>query len=166
MPLQLLDIGWPDLGLGGIATGRLDYRWRGANGAPSGRADLHVRGLSRAGLVLSSKPIDVGLAAVLSTAARRRCARWRSATARPSAAPRRGSRRWAAGRSSAELINAPMFVQLRYAGPADTLWRLSGVEVFDLSGPVAIGADISGRLVDPDHPRLAPQRRTRGSRAR
>jgi translocation and assembly module TamB len=38
---------------------------------------------------------------------------------------------------------------LRYAGPADTLWRLSGVEVFDLSGPVAIGADISGRLVDP-----------------
>jgi translocation and assembly module TamB len=29
------------------------------------------------------------------------------------------------------------------------LWRLSGVEVFDLSGPVAIGADISGRLVDP-----------------
>jgi translocation and assembly module TamB len=29
------------------------------------------------------------------------------------------------------------------------LWRLSGVEVFDLSGPVAIGADIGGRLVDP-----------------
>jgi translocation and assembly module TamB len=29
------------------------------------------------------------------------------------------------------------------------LWRLSGVEVFDLSGPIAVGADISGRLVDP-----------------
>ena len=42
-----------------------------------------------------------------------------------------------------------MMLQLRYAGPADTLWRLSGVEVFDLSGPVAIGADIGGRLVDP-----------------
>ncbi len=49
----------------------------------------------------------------------------------------------------AELMNAPMLLQLRYAGPADTLWRLSGVEIFDLSGPVAIGADISGRLVDP-----------------
>jgi len=40
-------------------------------------------------------------------------------------------------------------MQLRYQGPVDTLWRLSGVELFDLSGPIAIGADISGRLVDP-----------------
>ena len=49
----------------------------------------------------------------------------------------------------AQLMNAPMLIQMRYAGPADTLWRLSGVEVFDLSGPIAIGADISGRLVQP-----------------
>jgi translocation and assembly module TamB len=42
-----------------------------------------------------------------------------------------------------------MLFQLRYAGPADTLWRLSGVEIFDLSGPIAVGADIGGRLVDP-----------------
>ena len=96
MPLQLLDIVWPRLGLGGIASGRVDYRWAGQ---PSGRADLRVRGLSRAGLVLSSKPIDVGLAAVLD-GRRRRCARWRSATARPSAGRRRASRRWRRGRSS------------------------------------------------------------------
>jgi translocation and assembly module TamB len=49
----------------------------------------------------------------------------------------------------AELMNAPLFAQLRYAGPADTLWRLSGTQVFDLSGGMAIGADIGGRLVDP-----------------
>jgi translocation and assembly module TamB len=42
-----------------------------------------------------------------------------------------------------------MFAQLRYAGPADTLWRLSGTEVLDLSGPIAIGADIRGRWSDP-----------------
>ena len=65
MPLQLLDIGWPGLGLSGTASGRLDYRWNGAGGRPSGRADLRVRGLSRSGLVLSSKPIDLGLAAVI-----------------------------------------------------------------------------------------------------
>jgi translocation and assembly module TamB len=29
------------------------------------------------------------------------------------------------------------------------LWRLSGTDVFDLSGPIAIGADIRGRMVDP-----------------
>jgi translocation and assembly module TamB len=29
------------------------------------------------------------------------------------------------------------------------LWRLTGTELFDLSGQVAIGADIGGRLTDP-----------------
>jgi translocation and assembly module TamB len=42
-----------------------------------------------------------------------------------------------------------LFAQLRYAGPADTLWRLTGSEVIDMSGPLAVGADIGGRLADP-----------------
>ena len=49
----------------------------------------------------------------------------------------------------AELMNAPLFAQLRYTGPADTLWRLTGSEVIDMSGPLAVGADIGGRLADP-----------------
>ena len=148
MPLQLLDIGWPNLGLSGSATGRLDYRWRGDNGSPSGRADLRIRGLSRAGLVLSSKPIDLGLAAVLSGGK----AAMRAVAVSDGKTIGRAQARFAPlgpGPIVAALSNAPMVLQLRYAGPADTLWRLSGVEVFDLSGPVAIGADIGGRLVDP-----------------
>ena len=148
MPLQLLDIGWPNLGLSGSASGRLDYRWRSDNGAPAGRADLRVRGLSRAGLVLSSKPIDVGLAAVLSGG---KAAMRAVAVSDGKTIGRAQARFSPLGRGPivAELLNAPMLFQLRYAGPADTLWRLSGVEVFDLSGPVAIGVDISGRLVNP-----------------
>jgi len=42
-----------------------------------------------------------------------------------------------------------LFAQLRYSGPADTLWRLTGSEVIDMSGPLAVGADITGRLADP-----------------
>ncbi|MES2903025.1 MAG: translocation/assembly module TamB domain-containing protein [Pseudomonadota bacterium] len=148
MPLQLLDIGWPNLGMGGIATGRLDYRWRGANGAPSGRADLKVRGLSRAGLVLSSRPIDVGLAAVLEGGK----AAMRAVAVSDGKTIGRAQARFAPlgrGPIIAELVNAPMQMQVRYSGPADTLWRLSGVEIIDLSGPVAIGADITGRIVDP-----------------
>ena len=61
----------------------------------------------------------------------------------------------------AELMNAPLFAQLRYAGPADTLWRLTGSEVIDMSGPLAVGADIGGRLANPRDPRLAQDRRTR-----
>ncbi|MEO6579673.1 MAG: translocation/assembly module TamB domain-containing protein [Sphingomicrobium sp.] len=148
MPLQLLDIGWSNLGLAGIATGRLDYRWHGANGAPSGRADLRVRGLARAGLVLSSKPIDVGLAAVLDGGK----AAMRAVAVSDGKTIGRAQARFAplgSGPILAELLSAPMRLQLRYAGPADTLWRLSGVEIIDLSGPVAIGADIDGRLIDP-----------------
>ena len=148
MPLQLLDIGWANLGLSGIATGRLDYRWHGTNGAPSGRADVRVRGLARAGLVLSSKPIDVGLAAVLDGGK----AAMRAVAVSDGKTIGRAQARFAPlgrGPILAELINAPLVMQVRYAGPADTLWRLSGVEIIDLSGPVAIGADISGRIVDP-----------------
>ncbi|MFX5801453.1 hypothetical protein ABTE09_20295, partial [Acinetobacter baumannii] len=47
------------------------------------------------------------------------------------------------------LSHAGLFAQLRYNGPADTLWRLTGLETIDLSGPVAIGADIGGQVNDP-----------------
>jgi len=145
MPLQILDIGWPDLELSGVASGRVDYAWKGNR---SGRADLRLRGLSRAGLVLSSKPIDVGLAAAIqgNQAAMRAVAVSGGQTigrAQARFAPIGG------GPLLAELFNAPLFAQLRYAGPADTLWRLTNSEIFDLTGPVAIGADVGGRLVAP-----------------
>lgn len=145
MPLQLLDIVWPKAGLGGMASGRIDYRW---DGQPSGSANLRVRGLTRAGLVLASKPIDVGVNAVLGGG---RAAMRAVAVSDGKTIGRAQARFSPLGRGPivAELMNAPMLFQLRYAGPADTLWRLSGVEIFDLSGPVAIGADIGGRMVDP-----------------
>ncbi|RIX27362.1 translocation/assembly module TamB domain-containing protein [Sphingomonas edaphi] len=145
MPLQLLDIVWPKAGLGGIASGHMEYRW---DGQPSGRANLRVRGLTRAGLVLASKPIDIGLNAVLDGG---KAAMRAVAVSDGKTIGRAQARFSPLGRGPivAELMNAPMLLQLRYAGPADTLWRLSGVEIFDLSGPVSIGADISGRLVDP-----------------
>ena len=145
MPLQLLDLVWPKAGLGGIASGRVDYRW---DGAPAGSANVRVRGLSRAGLVLASKPIDVGVNAVLGGGR----AAMRAVAVSDGKTIGRAQARFAPlgrGPIMAELMNAPMLLQLRYAGPADTLWRLSGVETFDLSGPIAVGADIGGRLVDP-----------------
>jgi translocation and assembly module TamB len=145
MPLQILDIVWPKAGLGGMASGRIDYRW---DGQPTGSANLRVRGLTRAGLVLASKPIDVGVNAVLGGGR----AAMRAVAVSDGKTIGRAQARFAplgGGPIVAELMNAPMLFQLRYAGPADTLWRLSGVEIFDLSGPVAIGADINGRLVDP-----------------
>lgn len=145
MPLQVLDILWPNLDLSGSASGRLDYAWKSNRG---GRLDLKVHGLSRAGLVLASKPVDVAVAAIVSG----NQAGLRAVAASDGAIVGRAQARFAplgTGSLMTELMNAPLFAQLRYAGPADTLWRLTGSEVLDMSGPLAVGADIGGRLASP-----------------
>ena len=145
MPLDVLDVAWPDLELSGRATGTLDYAWKGTR---SGKLDLTIRGLSRSGLVLASKPIDVGVAAILTDDK----AGLRAVAVSDGETIGRVQARFAPlgpGPVLAELMNAPLLAQLRYQGPADTLWRLSGVEVFDITGPAAIGVDIGGRLADP-----------------
>jgi translocation and assembly module TamB len=145
MPLQVLDIFWPNLDLSGSASGRIDYAWKSNR---TGRLDLKVRGLSRAGLVLASKPIDVGVAAIVNG----NQAALRAVAASDGSIVGRAQARFAPlgnGPLMAELLNAPLFAQLRYSGPADTLWRLTGSEVIDMSGPLAVGADIGGRLADP-----------------
>ena len=145
MPLEMLDLFWPGTDFSGSATGRLDYAWKGNR---NGRLDLKVRGLSRAGLVLASKPIDVGVAAIVNS----NQAALRAVAASDGAIVGRAQARFSpmgSGPLMAELLNAPLFAQLRYTGPADTLWRLTGSEVLDMSGPLAVGADIGGRLADP-----------------
>jgi translocation and assembly module TamB len=159
LPLSMLDLVYPDLGLDGAASGKLNFA-QGGGQAPTGKIDMTVRGLSRAGLTLTSKPIDLGLVGILQpdTAA------LRAVMASDGKTIGRAQARLAPlpqGTLTARLANAPLFAQLRYDGPADTLWRLTGIESFDLSGPVAIGADIGGKLNDP---RIKGAMRANGAR--
>jgi translocation and assembly module TamB len=66
-----------------------------------------------------------------------------------------------AGTFADQVSRAPMQAQIRYSGPADTLWRLTGIELLDLSGPAAIGADMSGTI---NNPQIIGIVRTRGAR--
>jgi translocation and assembly module TamB len=145
MPLEVLDIAWPKLDLSGSASGHLDYAWKGDR---TGKLNLTVRGLSRAGLVLASKPIDVGIAAAVNN----NQGALRAVAASNGQIVGRAQARFApmgGGPLMDELMKAPLFAQLRYAGPADTLWRLTGTEVIDMSGPLAVGADIGGSFANP-----------------
>jgi translocation and assembly module TamB len=148
MPLGILDVVNPTLGLGGYASGKFSYR-HAAGSAPTGRIDVAVRGMTRSGLVLTSSPVDLAIAAVLTA---------NGAAGR--AVIVSGGK--TIGRAQAKigplpagedivrrLIDAPLFAQLRYSGPGDTLWRLIGVETIDLSGPLAVSADIGGTPADP-----------------
>jgi len=147
MPLALLDIVSPGLALGGTASGKLHYA-SAPGAAPTGTIDVNVHGLTRSGLVLSSTPIDMALAGVL----------------RPDRAGLRAvmaSGGHTIGRAQAQisplgsgglaerLRHGGLFAQLRYDGPADTLWRLTGLELLDVTGRVAIGADVGGQLANP-----------------
>lgn len=149
LPLTVLDIVQPDLGLGGTASGRVTFRQPTGGGTPTGSATLRIRNLTRAGLVVVSTPVDAGVNAILDgngLAVRAIAASGGKTIGQAQAriAPLGGG-----GSLYTRLSNAPLFAQLRYNGPADTLWRLTGVESFDVSGPLAIGADVTGRLNQP-----------------
>ncbi len=149
MPLTILDIGFPELGLGGIASGSVRYRFPSAGEPPTGEAKLQVRGLTRAGLVLSSRPVDIGLNARLDGG---RGALRAVAVSEGRTIGRAQAMISPIGRSGTlqqRLLRAPMRAQLRYNGAADTLWRLTGIELIDLSGPAAIGADFRGTIENP-----------------
>lgn len=148
MPLSLGDIVVSDLGLGGTASGIVNYS-AGNGQLPTGDAALMVKGLTRSGLVLSSKPIDLALVARLAPA-----------TFQTRAVIKEGGE--TRGRLQARIAGMPsdgdlatrlrrgrLLAQLRYAGPADALWRLVALETFDLTGPVTLAADVTGTLDSP-----------------
>jgi len=141
------------LGLGGSASGAVDVSLPAGGAGPSGRAQLQVAGFTRTGLTTMSEPVDLALLANLSDAGadasavvRRRGAVIGRLQGRvtPARGPRGGS--WIA-----RFKAAPVSGGLRYNGPAEVLWAFTGVGGQELAGPIAIGADVGGRL---DAPRL------------
>ena len=148
MPLRLLDLAGADLGLGGRLTGIIDYRQAGRE-APTARARGRIERFSRAGLVLSSKPVNVlgvvDLSADRLTAAARLF----------EGDERRGDVSLAVlglapdGALGDRVMRGRLGARLVFDGAAETLWRLAAVEAFDLAGPVRIDARATGTLADP-----------------
>jgi len=149
VPLALADAVYGDLGFGGNVSGIVSYRQTGG-AAPTGKASLQIARLTRSGLVLSSRPVD--LAANLSLGA--------DAIAARGTITDQGK---VVGRIQARIGDMPqgfglldrarrgaLAGQLRYNGPADALWRLTGVETFDITGTVAVAMNARGTLADPD----------------
>lgn len=149
MPLSVLDLFYPELGLSGYATGEVDYRLQRGAHIPTGRANLKIKGLSRSGLVMTSRPADLAIAGVLTENVAAARAIVSSSGKVIGRAQARISDLPIGGALAERLQNGRLFGQLRYGGPADTLWRLFGIETIDISGPVQMGADISGSATNP-----------------
>jgi translocation and assembly module TamB len=148
LPLSLADVALGDLSLGGTISGIVDLGV-GPNDVPVGDARVMVRGLTRSGLLLVSRPVDVALVARLTPDVLQTRAVIREGTTvrgrlqgRIAGLPQAGG--------LAERLNAgDLFAQVRFEGPADALWRLTGVELIDLTGTVQVAADIRGSLRQP-----------------
>ena len=148
MPLDVTNLFVAKLDIGGKVSGIVDFS--DAPGKPAtGRARLLFDDLTRSGLVLTSRPVDLAMVAQLTpddiemrTVIREDASRHGRLQARISGLP-------AEGTLLERLRAGSLFAQLRYGGPADALWRLTAVELFDVTGDVRIAGDMRGTLADP-----------------
>ena len=148
IPLSVGDIVLGDAGLGGSISGSISYA-APSGGMPTGDARVKVAGFTRSGLILASRPIDLSLVARLDADKLQARAilddnntQGGRVQALISNLPRDGS-------LIERLQRGDLFAQLRYRGPAQSLWRLAAIDLLDFSGPVAIAADVRGTLERP-----------------
>lgn len=148
MPLSLLDLAVRDIGLGGTISGIIEYD-RGAGALPQGTARVTIDNLTRSGLVLSSRPVDLALVGDLDTDRLVARAVLRNEDIRQGRIQASIAGLPASGDLVQRLRAGRLDAQLRYQGAAESLWRLAAVDAFDLTGPISVAADATGTLADP-----------------
>ncbi|MEM7665923.1 MAG: translocation/assembly module TamB domain-containing protein [Pseudomonadota bacterium] len=148
LPLRLADLASGDLGLGGDISGILTYRQASA-GPPTGNARLRINNFTRAGLILSSQPIDVLGVVELGPDQLTAAARLSDDDTRVG---RLDARITGLGRGAdltSRLMRGRLNAQLSYDGTAEALWRLAAIQTFDLTGPLSVSARATGTLESP-----------------
>jgi len=140
----------PGLGLGGMASGSLDFTQATDSVFPSADARLNIDDFTRTSLAAVSEPVDIAFVGRLGAEGGRGNALIR----------RRGA---AIGRMQVALqplpadtgnwttrLNAaPLTGGVRYNGPADVLFSLAALPDQSLKGAIGLAADFSGRLSAP-----------------
>lgn len=149
MPLSLGDVVFTDLGLGGKVSGLLTWG-HAREGLPMGDMKLWLKGLTRSGVVLTSRPIDVALVGQLDGDTLQV-----KAVASEGGATRGRLQGMITGLPAQGLLidrlgSGHLTAQMRYSGPADAPWRLMAIDAFDLTGPIDLAADIGGTIDNPE----------------
>ena len=148
--MTILNAVYPGLGLGGRATGSLDFAQENSDAFPRADARLTINDFTRTTAAAVSQPVDVNFAGKLLAdgGELRAVVRKRgSVIGRLQASLRPlgpGAGDW-----MTRLRAAPLGGGLRYNGPADTLYSFVGPADQGLAGPVAVAADFSCQLADP-----------------
>lgn len=150
LDLALINAFMPGYGIGGAATGSVDFEQASPAAFPRADARLSIDGFSRTTAMSVSEPVDINFVGRLladggegSAVIRRRGTLLgrMQATLRPLGP--------GAGDWLTRITAAPLGGGIRYNGPAETLWSFVGRPDQSLSGPIAVGADFSGRIQQP-----------------
>lgn len=148
--LALINAFAPGYGIGGTATGSLDFEQAGPDAFPRADARLTVNGFTRTTAAAVSEPVDVNFAGGLTGdggEARAVIRRRGTLIGRLDASLRPVGP--GAGGWLSRLMAAPLGGGIRYNGPAETLLSFAGQSDQTLVGPIAVGADFSGGLRQP-----------------
>ena len=148
MPLSLIDAVGGDLGLGGTISGIVDFA-SGERGVPTGEARVLIEDLTRSGLLLTSRPIDLALVARLSPTLLQTRAVLQDDSGTKGRLQGRIANLPAGGSLFERLQDGDLCAQLRYDGPADARWRLAALDTLDLTGTLRVAADARGSLRNP-----------------
>ncbi|PXW79382.1 autotransporter secretion inner membrane protein TamB [Blastomonas natatoria] len=148
--LALINPIMPGLGLGGRASGSLDFAQASPASFPSADARLSIDNFTRTSLASVSQPVDMNVVGRLESEGgsanaiiRRRGAVIGRMQVRLNPLPP------GAGSWTTRLLAAPLGGGLRYNGPADTLFSLAALPDQSLTGAIGVAADFTGRVQQP-----------------
>ncbi len=146
--LAIMNIASPGLGISGKATGAIDFNQSG-NAFPSATTRIAINDFRRSSLSAVSDPVSMAIEGRLSERGgdlRGLIRRGNASLGRFTAtlAPPGPGASW-----TQQLQSAPLGGGIRYAGPADVPFSFAGLADQQLTGPIAVAADFSGRLSAP-----------------
>lgn len=140
----------PGLGLGGNATGALDFRQPNGSTFPQAIARLNIAGFTRSSLGGVSTPVDIAFVGrLLPDGGDARALIKRGPTTIGRMVATLQPLGPAAGSWTTRLLAAPLAGGIRYNGPSAVLFSLAGFAGQTVSGPVALAADFSGQVRSP-----------------
>ncbi|MCB2062650.1 MAG: translocation/assembly module TamB domain-containing protein [Novosphingobium sp.] len=148
--IALLNAFMPGSGLGGKASGSIDFAQASPSAFPRADARLHLDNFTRTSAAVVSQPVDVNFVGKLLADGGEARAVFRlrgSVIGRMVASLRPlgpGGGDW-----TTRLLAAPLGGGIRYNGPAEALFSLAGQPGQSLSGSLGLAADFGCRVSDP-----------------
>ncbi len=147
--LSMLNAFSPGLGLGGQATGSLDFAQPADNSFPRAEARLNIANFTRTGIAVRSTPVTIAVAANLRPEGGALAAIIRDGGVIGRVQARLQPLGPGAGSWTTRLLAAPLAGGIRYNGPADVPMSFANLPGHQLTGPIGIAADFSGRVQEP-----------------